>query len=344
MDWAKYTDEGWYANAAIQHFVLGHWYVPGDFNIGPAVPLWPLLVGMLFHFTGVSLVAVRALAVTLFCANVALAYHLVRRTERTWVAVLCVTMLVSSSFLFCLSRLAIVEPLLIFLMLTSLVLASRAKPRVFSVPIGLGLLFFLMVLTKTTAMFLLPAILYSLWLPLRTSLRAFVEACAAMGAVAAALWSGYFFVLVYPNYVEDYHYFFHINVYQKPHALLGWLGVLYRATFDVSWVGGSLVVLFLLLLGSTFVFARDIWLKPLFGSSLLAIGSYVLFITYIDNMQPRYYVVIAFFLFMAVSMELRLCCRQRSGPVWSRSRSAFLPSAKVRGRRVGLCSIRNTPS
>ena len=44
MDWAKYTDEGWYANGAIEHFVLGHWYVPGDFNIAPAVPVWQLLV------------------------------------------------------------------------------------------------------------------------------------------------------------------------------------------------------------------------------------------------------------------------------------------------------------
>jgi len=35
MDWAKYTDEGWYGDAAIRHYQLGHWYVPGDFNPQP---------------------------------------------------------------------------------------------------------------------------------------------------------------------------------------------------------------------------------------------------------------------------------------------------------------------
>ena len=43
--------------------------VPGDFNVAAAVPAWSVLVGMLFHLTGVSLVAVRALAVTLFCCK-----------------------------------------------------------------------------------------------------------------------------------------------------------------------------------------------------------------------------------------------------------------------------------
>jgi hypothetical protein len=40
-DWAKYTDEGWYGNAAIRAHLFGHWYLPGDFNPAPAVPVWP---------------------------------------------------------------------------------------------------------------------------------------------------------------------------------------------------------------------------------------------------------------------------------------------------------------
>ena len=39
-DWAKYTDEGWYGNAAIRAHLFGNWYVPGDFNPAPAVPVW----------------------------------------------------------------------------------------------------------------------------------------------------------------------------------------------------------------------------------------------------------------------------------------------------------------
>src|SRR5580704_1582768 len=66
MDWSKYTDEGWYGDAAIRHFQLGHWYVPGDFNPAAALPVWPILEALVFKFTGVSLVAARALTVAVF--------------------------------------------------------------------------------------------------------------------------------------------------------------------------------------------------------------------------------------------------------------------------------------
>src|SRR5260370_18953430 len=65
MDWSKYTDEGWYGDAAIRHFQLGHWYVPGDFNPAVALPVWPFLEGLVFHFTAVSLTPARALTVAI---------------------------------------------------------------------------------------------------------------------------------------------------------------------------------------------------------------------------------------------------------------------------------------
>ena len=66
MDWSKYTDEGWYGDAAIRHYQLGHWYVANDFNPAVALPVWPFLEALLFRFTGVSLVAVRGLTVAVF--------------------------------------------------------------------------------------------------------------------------------------------------------------------------------------------------------------------------------------------------------------------------------------
>ena len=66
MDWAKYTDEGWYGDGAIRHFQRGHWHVPGDFNPAAALPVWPLLEAALFRFTEVSLSAARALTVGIF--------------------------------------------------------------------------------------------------------------------------------------------------------------------------------------------------------------------------------------------------------------------------------------
>jgi hypothetical protein len=58
-DWAKYTDEGWYGNAAIRAHLFGHWFVSGDFNPAVALPVWPFLEWLLFFFTGVSVEAAR---------------------------------------------------------------------------------------------------------------------------------------------------------------------------------------------------------------------------------------------------------------------------------------------
>ena len=58
-DWAKYTDEGWYGNAAIRAHLFGNWYMPGDFNPAVAVPVWQFLEWILFFFTGVTVEAAR---------------------------------------------------------------------------------------------------------------------------------------------------------------------------------------------------------------------------------------------------------------------------------------------
>src|SRR5580658_7274249 len=81
MDWAKYTDEGWYGDAAIRHFQRGHWNVPGDFNPAAALPVWPLLEAALFRYTGVNLAAARALTVAIFGCILVASYFLLRRWQ-----------------------------------------------------------------------------------------------------------------------------------------------------------------------------------------------------------------------------------------------------------------------
>ena len=67
-DWAKYTDEGWYGNAAVRAHLFGNWYMAGDFNPAVAMPVWPFLEWVLFFFTGVSLAAARGLAIAALLA------------------------------------------------------------------------------------------------------------------------------------------------------------------------------------------------------------------------------------------------------------------------------------
>ena len=104
MDWAKYTDEGWYGNAAVRAHLFGNWYIPGDFNPAPAVPVWPFLEWVLFFFTGVSIQAARALAVAFFFCNLLLSYLLLRTSGPRWMGFLALTLIVTSPCLLYTSR------------------------------------------------------------------------------------------------------------------------------------------------------------------------------------------------------------------------------------------------
>ena len=155
FDFAKYTDEGWYGNAAVRAHLFGNWYVRGDFNPAPAVPVWPFLEWLLFFVTGVSMEAARGLAVAFFFCKPGAELHAAARTRAALGALLAVTLVVTSPFLYCFSRLAILEPMLTAFTLCSFNIAVRLprlrKPVLWS--IGIGLLFTLMMLTKTTAVF-----------------------------------------------------------------------------------------------------------------------------------------------------------------------------------------------
>jgi 4-amino-4-deoxy-L-arabinose transferase-like glycosyltransferase len=336
MDYSKYTDEGWYGNAAIEHFVRGSWYVPGDFNPAAALPVWPFLEFLVFHFTGVSVVAARALVVAVFGGNLLLVYALVRAaqpdaptderrdsqaSDQRWVALVAVTLAAASSFVYCFSRLAILEPLLLFFTMSAWLVAHRAAAsRHRNLLLALvGLLLCLMILTKTTALFLIPSVAYMLWHPHRSSwpgLRSLLaprslRAAAVVAAAAIIPWSAYYFLLVRPRYTADFKYLFAVNVYIRPTTLSGWFAAFWYAFHGIFWIDLTLCVLAAVLLILTAIFARSVWHNPLFIACMLAAGGYIFFIGYQNNMQPRYYTVVAFQLFMAVSLATAALLRRQ---------------------------------
>jgi len=321
-DWAKYTDEGWYGNAAIRARLFGNWYLPGDFNPAPAVPVWPFLEWLLFFFTGVSISAARGLAVALFFANLWLSYLLLRDRGQRWVGLLALTLLVTSPFLYCFSRLAILEPMLTAFTLAALNLAVRLPRwrRPMWVSVAIGLLFTLMMLTKTTAVFLLPALgwamLQPLWKSPKRALRSAATAAAA-SAVSFGLWMG---LVIGSGHLADYKYLFYINTYPKP-ANPNWpLLSLWWSFHGGLWVDHILIPL----AGLVAMGALIIWLvaavsagnpsstawrtwgeslctDPAFGASLLAVAGYIIFMTWQNHPQPRYFAVVAVFCFLVIA-------------------------------------------
>ena len=338
IDWAKYTDEGWYGNAAVRAHLFGQWYVPGDFNPAPAVPVWPFLEWVLFFFTGVNIEAARALAIAFFFANLVLCYTLLRPRTLKWVALLGLTMMVTSPFLYCFSRLAILEPMLTTLMLAALNLTVRLPqmrhPSATSA--GVGVLFTLMMLTKTTAVFLLPAIGWAMFAAFwdrgeasssteRSSLRRWFH----QRALRSAAWAIAAFVLTFGawvalvvalGYFGDYKYLMFINKYVKPTEFY-WPLLSFWWSFHASiWIDriliplSGLLVATVLFAGSFFRkrpgWAAELMRDPVFGACILAAGGYILFMTYQNHPQPRYFALVAVFCFLIIAMAAGKLCEQ----------------------------------
>ena len=364
FDWAKYTDEGWYGNAAIRAHLFGNWYVPGDFNPAPAVPVWPFLEWVLFFFTGVTLQAARGLVVVFFFLNLLLSYLLLRARSPRWVALVALTLIVTSPFLYCFSRLAILEPMLTTFTLAALNLAVRL-PRMRRHVVAsllIGLLFTLMMLTKTTAVFLLPAVGWAMLLPLRhnrgLALRSALAAAGAF-AVSFATWMA---LVVHLGLFADYKYLFFVNKYDKPKEFYWPLLSLWWSFHGGLWVDHILIplagalVLGALVAAAVFVRrssgvgnspvgwnarTRKLLADPVFGASILAVAGYILFMTYQNHPQPRYFAVVAFFSFFIVAQGVGALLGQ-PGCKAAASTSGTPSSGPSRGiwpRRLGWIAL-----
>ncbi len=358
MDWSKYTDEGWYGDAAIRHFQLGHWYVPGDFNPAAALPVLPSLEGLLFAFTGVSLIAARALTVAIFAGILLGSWLLLARAAppgRTagpihpLAASTAVLLLAVSPFCFVFTRLAIIEPLLILLTLFALLAASRLRPPQPAAllaanllpTLALGLLLPAMVLTKTTALFLFPAIAWMLFASTGYRLRAFLRVGLPIAALSATLWLAYFLLLIRPHYLLDYRYLFSANAYTgMTHE--NWREVLVNTLTAGDWIGHLLYPLALAAAAWALVNARRLRAHPLIPALLLWIAGYTAFLAYHNNLQPRYYLVLAVpltLLLPAVFDALVLPQLTRANP---RLRPAALALAAVAASAIALPDARLT--
>ncbi|MGA8670426.1 MAG: hypothetical protein WB679_11145, partial [Terracidiphilus sp.] len=318
--------------------LFGNWYVPGDFNPAPAVPVWPFLEWVLFFFTGVTVEAARGLAVALFFANLLLSYTLLRLRGPRWMALLALTLMVTSPFLYCFSRLAILEPLLTMLLLLALNLAVRLPlmKRPVAMAAIIGVLFTLMMLTKATAVFLAPAIGWAIFAPFwdradassdttRSSLRTWFHQCALRCAAAAAVtfavtFGAWMALVVGFGYLGDYRYLLFVNKYVKPTEFYWPLLSFWWSFHGSIWIDHILIPLAGLLivaslLAATVFSKRTHWgtellIDPAFGACILAAAGYIVFMTYQNHPQPRYFAVVAVFCFLIVAMGIQALTSQ----------------------------------
>ncbi|MGA2539825.1 MAG: glycosyltransferase family 39 protein [Terracidiphilus sp.] len=294
IDQAKFTDEGWWGNAAVMHFLTGHWHVAGDYNPAVALPVWPALLGALFRFTGVSLVAARALNVTVSVATVGLVYLLVRRFANAngeLSALFAALILSASPFAFVFNRLAILDTLVVFEFCLLLLVASFASIRRVWPLAAVSVLITLMMLTKTTAAMLLAAIFWMTWATLGRKLGGLWRVAASGVVIPGLLLKGYSMLVAAMGYGADYKYFFSVNAMPA----IDWrqafatLSELFQNGF---WIDRVLYPIALLILVVTLAWKRKLWSNPLFTASWIAIAAQAAFIfSRQDDYAPRYFLV-----------------------------------------------------
>ena len=294
IDQAKFTDEGWWAGAAVMHSLTGHWYVSGDYNPAVALPVWPLLLSAVFHFTGVSVIAARAFNVAISLATLGLVFVLLKHHTRSGSGVpplAAVLLLALSPFAFVFSRLAILDTLVIFEFCLALWLASCATSKRIWPLAALSVLVFLMLLTKTTSAVLIPSVFWLAWSVMGRKAAAFFQVALAVAVVPAALTKGYAALASALGYGADYRYFFSRNALED----FDWrqsLDTLIGLARNCLWIDRVLYPAALVVLVLTLVWKRKLWSNALFAASWLALAGQAAFIFRLeDDYAPRYFLV-----------------------------------------------------
>jgi 4-amino-4-deoxy-L-arabinose transferase-like glycosyltransferase len=288
-DAAKFTDEGWYASGALNHAFTGHWLRPGDFNPMVTIPLWPLLLSVIFHFTGISLDAARALAFLFTLGTVMLAGALVRRAHPR---------LVLPLFFF--SRLAILEAALLFFLTFAALAALRAEPGIAAAPGWLsicGLLLAAATLTKSSAPFGFPAVLYLVWMPRRRDPRRALTALLLVLLVFAGVY-GAWWLMVIRTHPADVRVLYHENMpYLGLRSLTKAVRIVYRS---FTWIDRLLFPLACVAVLASVTRMRVLWKDPLFGFGVFAYAGYCGFLLAHFDAGPRYFAVLVLPLMLLV--------------------------------------------
>ncbi len=340
IDQAKFTDEGWWTSGAVMRVLTGHWYVPGDYNPAAALPVWPLLIGAVFHFTGVSLVAARALNVSISLVSLGLVYLLVRRFTHPGVhlpALAAVFLLALSPFAFVFCRLAILDTLVACEFCLALLVASYAIPRRIWPLAVLAALVPIMLLTKTTSAALIPAVLWLAWSAMGRKPIAFLRATFAIAVVPAALVLGYAALVAALGYGAAYKYFFQVN------AMDDFVWTQAYATFiqflrNCFWIDRVLFPTAVVILVITVAWKRKLWSNPLFTASWLALAGHSLFIIRRqDDYAPRYFLVMLAPLIWIVVLALdEALARPNGSPQSPHPESATVESPPSASPRLSL--------
>ncbi len=204
IDWSasQYSDEGWYAGGAINEYITGSWYTPGDLNTAINFPALQILESGYYRVFGLSLASARSLTVIFTALLLLLSYLITRKSAGEVPALICAGLLACNFYLFGFSKFAILEIPMVTLVLLAIWWVVRSSKVNLWRAIVLALIFSLALLTKANALFGLPVLLLAIWQKPDRG-RSKTWASLVFLACVAFLYGGYI-LWVLQHYRSDY--------------------------------------------------------------------------------------------------------------------------------------------
>ena len=200
-------------------------------------------------------------------------------------------LLAASPFAFVFNRLAILDTLVVFEFCVLLLVASCASAKRLWPLAALAILVTIMMLTKTTAAVLLPAVFWIAWSATGRRLPGLVRASLAVVVFPALLLKGYAAVVSALGYGAEFSYFFGVNASPE----IDWpqtLATLREFFQDCFWIDRILYPAALAIVLLTVAWKRKLLSNPLFTASWIVLAAQAVFIfTRQDDFAPRYYLV-----------------------------------------------------
>lgn len=319
-----YTDEGWYSSAAIHQVTTGHWYSEGDFNPAVNLPVFQAVQWAMFTCLGMSLAVARLTVVIFFAMLAVCLYVFMRRHTDYLTSLLAILLLCTNMVMFAYSRLAILEVPMLALVLLSMCLVTCACVPSATLRVALAaIVFALAMLTKTTALFGLPLVLYLIWTDqTRLRRRLWLDGLFLMVMIVP---QAVHFALANAFYAADYQYFVWLNIISRsslqPSA---WLAGLASTILDGEAVGRFLYPLGLGVGLTFFCFSRTYRSNQAVRVAVIWLISGWLMLSVTSYHPPRYYLSLLLPVLMLLSCALALAVRHLEPSAW-----VYLPLTAV---------------
>lgn len=301
-----YADEGWYSNNATAYILTGNWYVAGDFNPAVNLLVLPMIQILSFKILGISLVSARLTITIFFILLLVVLYLLIKKYENSLSALITIFLLSTNYTCFAYSRLAILEiPMTFFIVLAIFFALSILKSYRYLFTILSALSFFIALLTKYTAIFALPILLFIFLRGENKNLNRYYHTTIFVAVLGVSFLLYYLFIV--HKYPQDYRYFISLNItsrikFAPVFIIKGIVKAIYHG-IHIDKVLYPLIIIY----GGILIIQKRLYKSVLSLISLLWIFIYIVMLGIYHYQPPRYYLPLAIPVFIIAAVMLYSC-------------------------------------